>query len=103
MKNFLFLFLLCSACGDVASTRSTTTNSQDNTVDNSQHGISSCSTGSTLVCREQGEGGGADTFTQAIECVNVNGQPIILAELEPVDDDINEACPAPDAIIIPVE
>lgn len=95
---FLFLLLAC-ACGDVASTHSSTTNSQDNSVDNSQHGISSCSQGSTLVCREDSVG----NFTQTVECTNATGEAVVLADLEPVDDDIHEACPEPEAVIVESE
>lgn len=96
MYRLLILICFLSACGDVASTHSSTTNSQDNSQDFSQHGISKCSHGSTLVCRE----GDLGQFTQSVECVNVDGSTVVLAELEPVDDDINEACPEPEAVII---
>lgn len=83
---------LTAGCGDIASTRSETVNTQDNSVDNSQTGISSCEDGSTLVCDVSG---GPGSFTQTRQCVNVNGQPVILDGPEPIDDDIAEACPTP--------
>lgn len=54
MKKALLFLLVFVGCGDVASTHSSTVNTQDNSVDNSQHGIVSCTEGSTKQCRAEG-------------------------------------------------
>lgn len=49
-----FLSYFFIGCGDVASTHSSTVNTQDNSIDNSQHGVVSCSQGSTKQCSPEG-------------------------------------------------
>lgn len=99
MKKSLVFVLLLAACGDIASTDSTTSNTQDNSVDNSQHGISSCTRGSTFVCTEAGPG----QFVQTEECKNVNGEVVVLSGPEPIDGHLADACPTPEPIEVPVE
>jgi hypothetical protein len=97
----LFPLILCCSCqvgnvgtGDNPSgDTSIDDHSNDNSVDNSQHGISSCTQGSSLVCHREGP----NEYTQTEECINVNGDPVVLAGPEPIDpDDIKDACPEPE-------
>lgn len=101
-KTEIFLFVVCTAslwggslgCNGNFSSDSTSSTSQDNSVDNSQHGISSCSQGSSFVCTEAGPG----EFTQSEECRNVNGQVVVLSGPEPIDSSLAEACPTPEPV-----
>jgi len=101
IRIFYFL-LVCmvsvwgvSGCNGNFSSDSTSSTSQDNSVDNSQHGISSCSQGSSFVCTESGPG----EFTQSEECRNVNGQVVVLSGPEPIDSSLAEACPTPEPAV----
>lgn len=69
----LLLFSLngCKA-GDIGS--STSTSSVDNSVDNSLNGVSKCTDGTSLVCKDAGAG----SFEVTRECVNGAGDPVIL-------------------------
>lgn len=68
----------------------------DNSVDNSQHGISSCTEGSTFVCAETGP----ESFVQTEECINVNGSPVILNGPEPISGELFDACVQSETAVI---
>lgn len=84
--------LILSGCeaGDIGS--STSTSSVDQSVDNSLHGISKCTDGTSLVCQDVGAG----AFSVTRECVNADGTSVILD-----GPDIEESLP--DKCFVPPE
>ena len=76
MRHFcIILFVLfLSACeGSLGNTTTTSSNSQDNSVDNSQHGITACSTGSSVVCDFEG-----NEWQVTQECSGPTGDPVLI-------------------------
>lgn len=67
----------------------------DQSTDSSMHGISSCKQGSSFVCEKTGPG----QYVQTQECINVNGQPVILNGPNPIDENLAEACPTPEPVV----
>lgn len=95
----LFIALAGCGIGDVGTSSNTNNATVDNSTDNSQHGISSCQEGSSFVCDQAGP----DTFTQTEECVNVNGEVVILDGPQVIDNDLADACPTPEPTPIPFQ
>ena len=72
------VLLTASSCGigDVGTSRTEVSSSSatDNSTDNSLHGISQCTAGSTLVCTPEGP----KQVSISEECINANGEPVTL-------------------------
>lgn len=68
----LLLLSMGASCGDIGSSQTSTT--VDNSTDNSLHGISKCTDGTSLVCKDAGAG----SFEVTRECVNGDGSSVIV-------------------------
>lgn len=79
-----------ASCGDIGS--STSNSTVDQSVDNSIHGVSKCTEGTTLVCKDVGAG----QFQVTRECVNADGTAVIID-----GPDIEESLP--DKCFVPPE
>lgn len=91
----LSLIPATSSCGDVGSSHTnnvTNVNSGNpTTTDNSQHGIASCTSGSTFTCSQNGP----NDCSQSLKCTNVDGTPVVLSGPEPIACDTVAQCPTP--------
>jgi hypothetical protein len=85
----LSLFFLSCEASDIGS--STSTSSVDNSVDNSLNGISKCTDGTTLTCREVGAG----SFSVTRECVNGDGSSVILDGPD-IEESLPDQCFVPE-------
>lgn len=78
-----------ASCDGVGS--STTNTSIDQSVDNSLHGVSKCTDGTSLVCQPVGQVG---EFSVTRECVNADGTSVIIDGPD-IKENLPEKCFVP--------